>query len=333
MITPKISVIMPVYNGATYLHEAIESILGQTFMDFEFLICNEYESDDGSVDIISEYAEKDSRIIPLQNDRRLGISASLNRMLDIAKGEFIARMDADDISGPRRFETQLIYMDRYPEIDCFGINHSVIGSNGWKVQYHSDPEIVKAQTLLFVPMRHPTTMWRAGCGVKYDDKMSGVEDMRLYQVMARKLKLSNIQDKSLFVYRVSNEMLSKKMNERDSLLRRDNIKLCCLEMLGFKVDNYDANTLCFVLGATKHNGKKELSCLIRLEELLKDIISANYNISAYEPYALCFLAYHRWHKEMEWIKDKYKSKKNIPSKLLEIYEASPFYRYAEYGRF
>jgi glycosyltransferase involved in cell wall biosynthesis len=108
-MNPKISVVMSVYEGETYLREAIESILNQTFKDFEFIIIND-GSTDQSWSIIHEYAEKDQRIVPVIQDN-IGLTKSLNKGISMAEGEYIARMDADDMSLPIRFETQLPWLE------------------------------------------------------------------------------------------------------------------------------------------------------------------------------------------------------------------------------
>lgn len=111
MITfPTISVIMSVFNGEHYLIEAIESILSQTFNDFEFIIIND-GSTDNSWEIIQGYESQDSRIVTTKQ-QNIGLTKSLNRGLRSAKGKYIARMDADDISLPHRFETQLPWLDK-----------------------------------------------------------------------------------------------------------------------------------------------------------------------------------------------------------------------------
>src|SRR3990167_10971452 len=106
---PKISVIMSVYNGMPFLKEAVASILKQTYRNFEFIIV-----DDGSRDKSWEYLKslKDTRIKLLKNGRNLGLAASLNKALKKAKGDFIARMDADDVSFPQRLETQIKFLEK-----------------------------------------------------------------------------------------------------------------------------------------------------------------------------------------------------------------------------
>ena len=118
---------MSVYNGEKYLREAIESILNQTFTDFEFLIVND-GSTDSSLEIILSYP--DERIRVIRNDRNIGLTKSLNKALQQAKGEYIARQDADDISLQNRFEEQLIYLEKHPEVALLGTSAYKIDERG-----------------------------------------------------------------------------------------------------------------------------------------------------------------------------------------------------------
>lgn len=108
---PKISIIMGVYNGEKYLSRSIDSILNQTYRDFEFIICDDCSTDNTS-SILSTYSIKDSRIILLKNAQNSGLSKSLNRCIKIAKGDYIARMDDDDISLNIRLETQIEFLEK-----------------------------------------------------------------------------------------------------------------------------------------------------------------------------------------------------------------------------
>ena len=116
--TPAITVAMSVYNNADFLGLAIESILGQTFGDFEFLIVND-GSKDGSGGIIDSYAARDSRIRPIHQENR-GLVASLNRIIAEARAPLIARMDGDDISMPKRFERQVAFLNANPDYGVAG---------------------------------------------------------------------------------------------------------------------------------------------------------------------------------------------------------------------
>jgi glycosyltransferase involved in cell wall biosynthesis len=126
---PRVSVCMPVYNSKRYVAEAIESILGQTFSDFEFLIIDD-GSTDGSLEVVEHYAKEDSRI-RLTSRPNKGVAGTLIELVNQARGEFIARMDADDIALPERFQKQVDYLREHPE--CI-----VVGSRVWEMDAEGD---------------------------------------------------------------------------------------------------------------------------------------------------------------------------------------------------
>src|SRR4051812_15533497 len=113
---PKISVLLPVYNAEPYLKEAIDSVLQQTFADFELIIIND-GSKDRSADIIKSYTDKRILFIDQEN---IGLSATLNKGIALARGEYIARQDNDDISRPERFRKQVTYLDAHPRTMLLG---------------------------------------------------------------------------------------------------------------------------------------------------------------------------------------------------------------------
>lgn len=126
-VTPKISVIMPVYNAEKYLKQSIESILNQTYKDFEFIIINDGSTDD-SLNIIYEYAKKDNKIKVITRENK-GLVYSLNEGISYSKGEYIARMDADDISLNERLEKQINFFEKNQQIDILGSMAELIGDN------------------------------------------------------------------------------------------------------------------------------------------------------------------------------------------------------------
>ena len=159
---PMISVVMPVYNGEKFLKEAIESILNQTYKDFEFLIVYD-ESTDGTLSIIQEFQEKDARVVLINGDKE-GISGALNKGIIEAKGKYIARMDADDISLPIRFEKQISHMQS-PGLDICGGHSLLIDSDG-KINgigiMPRNHDLCGLSMMFMVPFPHPGVMIRKG---------------------------------------------------------------------------------------------------------------------------------------------------------------------------
>ena len=206
MNNPAISVIMTAYNTEKYIKEAIESILNQTFKDFEFIIV-----DDGSTDntrlIIEEYAKKDRRIKILYNKKNLGIVKSLNKAIAIAKGKYIARMDSDDVSKLNRLEKQFVFMESNPKVGVCGTNFILINEKGKIIGWKSFPETnEKCKKAFFFcnPFAHNTVMLRKECfdifGY-YNNDFLYAEDLELWMRFGQKYKLHNLQ-KYLVYYRV-----------------------------------------------------------------------------------------------------------------------------------
>ena len=157
MNLPRVSVLMPAYNSEKYLGEAIDSILNQTFTDFEFIIIND-GSKDNTAKIVEEYAKKDKRIRFIDNKKNQGIVGVLNEGIDLCRGKYIARMDSDDISLPTRFEKEIEYMEEHPECGVLGTWYEIFGKLNGPVQ---QPERIKILNLLNEDhVGHPTVFIR-----------------------------------------------------------------------------------------------------------------------------------------------------------------------------
>ena len=192
---PRVSVVMSVYNGEPYLREAVESILNQTYQDFELIIIDD-ASTDNSREVLSNY--DDHRIMRLYNPVNLGLTPSLNRGLAVSRGEFIARQDADDLSLPTRLAQQLDYLDRHPDIGVLGTQMEVINAAGTFVYNYELPvsHSLIAWSLFFGrSVAHPTVMLRrqvledAG---GYDPVFTHVEDFELWTRLLEKTKFANL---------------------------------------------------------------------------------------------------------------------------------------------
>ena len=210
---PKVSVVMPVYNGSKYLVEAIESILSQTFDDFEFLIIDD-GSTDKSLEIIKSY--EDPRIKVIQNPQNLGISASLNNGIYSAKGEYIARMDGDDISLPDRFQKQIKFLDSHPEVIIVGSYMNIIGSLfNQKLRYPLSHDDIVNSMLTSNPMGHPSVMFRRlevtqlGGYRSMKEWNNGSEDYDLWlRMVGANYKLANLPE-CLMDYRIHANSLTQ----------------------------------------------------------------------------------------------------------------------------
>ncbi|MBU1667540.1 glycosyltransferase [bacterium] len=212
---PTISVVMPVYNAENYLDEAIQSILNQTYKDFEFIIIND-GSTDKSLEIIEKYKNIDIRITLINRENR-GLIASLNEGVEKAEGKYIARMDADDISLPERFEKQIELMEK-DTLDICGCHYFMINENNEYI----DTALVPLKHASFMnylsittPFAHPSVMIRRNFIIKNNlyygnTKYKSAEDYALWiEFWNGDAKLGNVNE-FLFKYRDFGESLSKK---------------------------------------------------------------------------------------------------------------------------
>ncbi len=157
----KISVLIPVCNSRHYLKQAIQSIQSQTFTDWEMLVINEYSSKDGSAELVRRLAQQDDRIRLIQNKKSLGLAESLNEGMRLASGDYIARMDADDLSFRTRLEKQAAFLDAHPDISLCGTYQRYFGPDiSWVHRPALEPERCKASLLFDCDLCHSTVMLR-----------------------------------------------------------------------------------------------------------------------------------------------------------------------------
>lgn len=235
---PKISVIMPVYNGEKYLKEAIDSILNQTYADFELLLIDDASSD-STENIIHSY--NDNRIVYIKNDKNLGLIKTLNKGLDLSKGEFIARMDQDDIADAARFEKQINLFEKDPDLGICGTWFKCFGNQIREriLEHPESNEEIKITLLGRCTLGHPTVMMRKSAiqNLKYDDNYKSAEDYEFWTRLSRITKLQNIPE-CLLQYRFHDSNISV----LDQPLQSENTKKIIgnqLQYLG--LDNSDSN--------------------------------------------------------------------------------------------
>lgn len=213
---PAISIIMPVYNGGKYLIEAVDSILNQTFSDFELIIIEDASSD-LSYSILKKY--KDSRIILIRNNENLGITKSLNRGLNKAKGKYIARMDADDVSLPNRLKRQFEVLEENPNIGVVGTFAKSIDENGIELNLMNLPkDDIDIKSCLFWGNQiiHPSVMIRKEVlisnNIKYDETFNSSQDYKLWIDLMDKTSFHNLPEMHL-KYRILESGITKQTNK------------------------------------------------------------------------------------------------------------------------
>jgi len=194
--TPRVSVILAVYNGERFLSAAIGSILRQTFGDFEFIIVN-----DGSTDRSREIALSygDSRVRLLDNPRNIGLTRSLNRGVAAARGNFVARLDADDLATPDRLARQIAFLEQQPDISAAGTWCDTIDEHGRRLGRNKNPinhEFLRWSLIFYCPFTHSSMLWRrqtvAETVGEYDSSFAYAMDWEYWSRIASKLRVANI---------------------------------------------------------------------------------------------------------------------------------------------
>lgn len=211
---PKVSVLMPVYKTSEkYLREAIESILSQTFEDFEFLILDDCPEDDRE-EIVRSY--KDKRIKYYKNEKNLGITPSRNKLIDMAKGEYLAVFDHDDVSLPTRLKKQVAYLDEHPECGVVGCKTQRM-SNGKQSKNPTNDHEIKLALMRVCALTHPASMIRKSVlinnNIRYEERFSPAEDYALWCRLIPFTNFYNIPD-VLFHYRDHAENTSHKQEAK-----------------------------------------------------------------------------------------------------------------------
>lgn len=216
---------MGAYNAEKYINEAIESILKQTFKNFEFIIIDDCSNDD-TLNLIKNYAHQDNRINLIQNKVNKGLTKSLNIGIEHAKGKYIARMDADDISHPERLKTQYNFLEKNEEIILVGTSGFTINENGDIIEERDVPlthkEIEKV-IMVVNPMIHSSVMFRKE-KIRYiggyNEDFKKVQDYELwFRSIYNEYRMANLSDRLIY-YRTNNKYFERKsLNYRMTALK------------------------------------------------------------------------------------------------------------------
>jgi glycosyltransferase involved in cell wall biosynthesis len=221
--SPKISVLLPVYNAEKYIKQAIDSILNQTFSDFEFIIIND-GSTDNSLAVIKSITDK--RIIIINQENK-GLIASLNYGIDISKGEYIARMDADDIAFPNRFEEQVKLFTKNEKIGLCGSSTENFGAVSSQTIRSDNNQFLKSYLLFGPPFAHPSIMMKRSIliknNIRYDGNFTHCEDFAMWSSMVAYCEFTNAVD-VLVKYRVHPEQVT---NQFSSTVFDAHYQICC----------------------------------------------------------------------------------------------------------
>lgn len=252
---PKISVILSTYNDSKYIYEAIESILNQSFRDFEMIIIDDASNDD-TVRIIENFC--DDRIRLYINKKNQGLTKNLNKALHLAKGEYIARMDGDDISHVERLKKQVEYLDKHLDVYLVGTAVHSFGATDlvWKLPDDSDE--LKIRMLLRPVFAHPSFMFRKSLvneGYEYDESFVTAQDYDFATRVAEKYKIGRVES-VLLEYRVHEKQISKVKNG-NQLINADRVRKNLYDKLGVTLTEAQRDFLSKWISETKLPSTKD----------------------------------------------------------------------------
>lgn len=296
---PAISVIMPVYNASEYLAEAIESIISQTFEDWELILIDD-GSTDGSASIIDRYAKSDNRLKHYTNERNLGLIPTLNRGISLCKGRYIARMDADDVSLPDRFEEQYKFLEKNKDIAMCGINAILIdseGKNTGKISGLETDEYLRINLLFTTSFVHPGMMIRADVLKEnlYDERYKHAEDYELWCRIARNHKVANIPHFLLrYRWHATNVSVVNRKTQEDIKQKVIREQLLLLGLEPTEEELY-LHTISYRQYDIKEKSEKEVfSDYDKLDRWYSKIVEANKQAHRYDFQALSAHLWSRW---------------------------------------
>jgi glycosyltransferase involved in cell wall biosynthesis len=231
---PLVSIVIPVHNGEEYIKEAIDSCLDQTYENQEIIVVDD-RSEDSTLDILREYEE---RITVIPVEKQDGLGNVINIGIRASKGEYIARMDADDVMYPTRLEKQLEYMQSNPKCVAVGGQIDIIDKDGnitGHREYSVEDRDIKKNIFLFQPFAHPAVVLRKSVLEEvglYPENIWKVEDVKLFLLLSQKGEFHNIKD-TVLKYRMTFNTQSQS-NMLDHFKKSKEIRKWAKKELGIK---------------------------------------------------------------------------------------------------
>ncbi len=289
-LTPRVSVVMPVYNGEKYIQDAINSILNQTFADFELLIIDD-GSTDGSVSVVKSY--QDPRIKLIKNKRNLGLSETRNRGIKESQSEYIAWLDCDDISTPTRLEKQVNFLENNLEIGLCGTWIRKFGDKNIEVRYPLEHDLLRSLLFFKNPIATSSVLVRRNIiqnnNLFFNSAFDPAEDYHFWERLSRNTKIANIPE-FLTLHRIHHEQVSRanggKLSSENAIRR---INIMQLEYLGLQHCKEEEYVI-FENFRSRMQASK-VTDLYNIIQLLNKIRFANKKTCAYpEPYFSKLLA-------------------------------------------
>lgn len=322
----RVSVVMPVFNGEQYLEEAILSIIKQSFNDWEFIVVIEHGSSQESIDICEKYARIDNRIILIKNEKRLRIAESLNVGIRRAKGEYIIRMDADDISMPDRIDALVRYMDNHKDVDICGTKVKMIGDNVWDWKVETNPKLLKCASLFSTPFVHPTVIMRkqklTENSLEYNESFYYTEDFEFFEKGSHYLKYSNIDYDGYYTYRffsgnATNVGGSKGIHNEELVVRKSMLRY------GIELTDKELKLLTGAAYPVAFNSDEAIEDLKQLDLILKRILLNDALRDEFGINDLFFTLHKRWDEAYK--KNEYNENVKYDEKFHAAYRRGLFY--------
>jgi glycosyltransferase involved in cell wall biosynthesis len=275
-----VTVLLPVYNGEEYLKSAIDSILTQTYTDFEFLIIND-GSTDNTEQIILSYT--DPRIRYVKNEQNIKLIATLNKGLKLAKGKYIARMDADDISLPERLEKQISFLENNPNVGLCGSYLKSLGTaNNQLIGYKTNSDEIKFRLLFDTHFPHPAAVLRKDIldqfGLEYEAEYIHVEDYVLWNRMAEHTDLA-ILPEVLVLKREHENQISLVHYQTQQKIMGDFRKALTEKITG----PIDVNTYAVYSALLKAEYPTNSADVIAVLKLIETLVENNKRLKIYNP--------------------------------------------------
>lgn len=266
MSNPLVSVIMPVYNCASYIEVAVDSILCQTLPDFELIIIDD-ASTDGTINVLKKYT--DSRIKLIFKERNQGVSCAINDGLKVAKGKYIARMDGDDISVKERFEKQVAILESNPEIFICGGLVQYLGGTNNIIFYKETHEEIISELLIYCSICMGASMFRRKelSNYFFDENKKSGEDYDFWTKVAWLGEIYNIQE-VLLLYRVHPNQASI-THKAQQIIDDIEIKLFLFKKMNYDTKKYTDDFISKMLLLNQSIQIKELDLFLKwLKELV-----------------------------------------------------------------
>lgn len=280
LLMPQISVILPAYNAEKYLREAIDSILAQTYTNFELLVIND-GSTDKTEEIILSYS--DSRIRYIKNEENLKLIKTLNKGIDLARGKYIARMDADDISLPCRLEKELDFMEKHPDISaCSSKVYHLRGNEIKKGHFYPSvtPEGCAFCSIFRTPLSHPSSFFRTDVlrDFKYDESVNAmhIEAFVLWGDLALANKKMAVLNDRLLYYRDNEQSICHSYGEIQTENHKRRVRFMLGNMLGLDVSD---EVLDAMYGPEANFRKECLASVMDLINKSKEVFKKSRNIT------------------------------------------------------